>query len=273
MNLLNISGALRGIIARGPAGGGGGGGANLLFSNGFETDLTGFSSPNATPAYARVTNVPDTGTYCVRGNFIGGKSDPIAGITGSGLTINAIVPNLRANTPNECVVRYRFRVDPANYAADVGGLNYIKSAYFSDVSSSSDTSDAFWPAISHQSGFFRYIGRNSGWLNGTLTGWPAGNVYFSGSHGAAVNTFDGAYHTFEIRFNYNTRTFRMYVDDLPIYGAVYFTDGNFNMGSAFHLDRVRIFYASSIDVRQSTDGPGIAGGWQIDNFEVYDGTA
>lgn len=243
----------------------------LLFSNGFETDLTGFSSPSGTPAYARVTNVPDTGTYCVRGNFIGGKTDSIAGITGNGNTINLVVSNLRTNTPNACVVKYRFRVDPANYAAGAGGLNYIKSGYFSDTSSTANTVNAFWPAISHQSGAYRYIGRNSTWLNGTLSGWPAANVYFTNSHGAAVNTFDGNYHTFEIRFNYGAGTFRMFVDDLPIYGASYFTDGLFNMGSTFRFDQARIFYASNIDVSGSTDGAGIAGGWQIDNVEVYDG--
>lgn len=245
----------------------------LLFSNGFETDLTGFSSPSGTAAYARVTNVPDTGSYCVRGNFIGGKVDSIAGITGNGNTINLVVPSLRANTPNSCVVKFRFRIDPANYAADTaaGGIPYIKIGYFSDTSSTANTVNAFFMSVNIQTGAIRFIGRNSTWLNGTLSGWPTSNVYFTNSHGAAVNTFDGNYHTFEVRFNYGARTFRMFMDDLPIYGASYFTDGLFNMGTTYHFDQARILYASNIDVRNSTDGTGIAGGWQIDNVQVYDG--
>lgn len=245
----------------------------LLFSNGFETDLTGFSSPSGTAAYARVTNSPDTGTYCVRGNFIGNKYDSIANITGSGNTINLVVSSLRSLTPTACVVKYRFRIDPANYAAGAGGITYIKAGYFSDTSSTANTVNAFFPSINHQNGTFRFIGRNSTWLNATLSGWPASNVYFANSYGAAVNTFDGQYHTFEIRFNYATRTFRMFVDDLPIYGASYFTDGLFNMGTTYHFDQARIFYASFVDVSSSTDGSGIAGGWQLDNVEVYDGPA
>lgn len=232
---------------------------------------------------ARVNTNCRNGGWCIRGNAMNGRTDPVTGLAGSGM--HPLQPRFGTNsspTPDGIFLRYWRRLDHSFWASpsDHGKAEYLLDAAYAH--------SAFYTRQAWSATNF-FLGDNgAAWIN------PSGSVWYTGSgrlnnsgtgvaylqgpsvYSPTTGAADGQWHKYEFYVDYTSspHTLRMWVDGtaLTAYGLSlgHFSD-RIPVHPAFRYSGSWLMYVGSDGTAGSTDGEGYACGYQFDDFEAWDG--
>ncbi|NTW27309.1 MAG: hypothetical protein HGA36_03225 [Candidatus Moranbacteria bacterium] len=246
--------------------------ANLIHSLDFEAAgwETSFRSGAWQGKIARVNNTCHGGDYCLRGNLMLNKLDPITGLLGvSNPQLEYVGNNISSQTPNEIFISYWRRFDGATWQGTMVG--HGKGEYLTDDIKSTT---AYYTRMAWGPNDSSFVG-NGAWPQSWDTeNWGYIQAYL-GNPLADPGGSDGQWHKFDIYVNYIEHYVSFWIDGYKLLArgttASYIFDGKVPVYPDFHLRGLQLLYVDQAEVNQSIDGTGYACGYQFDDIQVWDG--
>lgn len=254
------------------------------FYTNFEDGTLGHLAVKGTDSLAVVENAPYSGTRCLRGNLATGLAgnDPL---TGKPRNSNPIDFSLAFKTGGasrswkKVFIRYRLRFDDADNRDASNLITNMKLGYISDVYNDStgdsitSTTSAIYPTMSARGGcgIYSLAVNNSG-------GNPAPDWGGSAIITSAVNrglNYDGTWNLIEILVDHENHTIAFWVNGIKVVSnsgqPLVSSNGDYPTSSTFTADHISLFHADAEEWVNSTNRTGEKGGFQIDEFECWEG--
>lgn len=231
------------------------------------------------------------GRNTLRGNLYTNPSDPFVDpITNKPSNNNPLNFNLSSLTSGasrtwaKSFYRYWLRFDDADNRDEDNNPTRMKLGYFSDTfneetgTSITSTQSAIFPTVSpeNQCGIVSYFrnGTESGRFDPTPT-WPAGAIQTG-----AVNrgmAYNGNWNKVEVLCDRINNTFAIWINDIKVVANntqredLIAANGDMPVSPYFRDDQFSLFHADSRYWPNSTDRTGVRGGFNIADFQHWEG--
>lgn len=254
----------------------------IIYQN-FETGSIAPLTIKGTDSVAIVESSPFTGTKCLRGNLAGGLTvtDPLTGKPPNSNPLDLAISSLTSNasrTWSGVYMRYRLRFDDADNRQEDGNVTRPKLGYLSDLRNDATsgnitvTQSAIFPTITAGCGFYSLYRNGIGDTDPTPD-WPETSISLNDTQRGM--SYDGEWNLVEIWFDNHRKTISFWCNGIKVLSdngqAFADRNGNFPVRNTYTFDHFSFFHGSAHIWANSTNRTGVAGGFQIDELEVWRG--